>query len=403
MSAAGPLKSRIVAFDGLRGIAAYVVIVSHFVLTFTPGWFTGSDTLDWSAPDFAAKTPLFLFQSGTFAVFVFFALSGFVMAQSAALSRAPLLALAVTRYFRLNIPVLASLALALVLIPLFPGAIIAVADIVDHGWVAGWYRPNGPSVWAAIYDTLRVNYRATLYYNPVVWTMKVELIGSLIVYVIYKAVPERFRVPVLIGGLLFAFVEDGTKGYLFGFFAGALLYEYWARGRTFPAAALWAALAAGLFLGSFPFAAPRGPMYEWLYLALDPVSNPDQSIRNIGAILLLAGVLYLPGPRALLATMIPRFLGRVSFALYLVHFPILCTLTAAVWLKVGPDHQWAMFAGYSAVTVFAAWLMTIAVDEPSIRLLARVRKWSQSWTGAAAYGAGQHPIAQADTAKTPQA
>lgn len=403
MSGAGPLKSRIVAFDGLRGIAAFIVIVSHFVLAFTPGWFTGSETLDWSAPDIVAKTPLFLLQSGTFAVFVFFALSGFVMAQSASLSRAPLLALAITRYLRLNVPVLASLALALVLIALFPGAIIAVADKVDHGWVAGWYRPGGPSVGAAIFDVLRVNYKATLYYNPVVWTMKVELIGSLVIYVVYKAVPGQFRVPVLIAGILFAFIEDGTNGYLFGFFAGALLYEHWARGRGFPVAALWAALAAGLAFGSLPFAAPRGPGYEWLYLAFDPVSSPDMSIRNIGAILLLAGVLYLPGPRALMATMIPRFLGRISFALYLVHFPILCTVVAAVWLRVGPDHQWAMFTGYAAVTVFTAWLVTIAVDEPSIHVLARIRKGSQGWTGAAAYGAGQHPIAQGEATKTPPA
>ena len=132
MSAAGPLKSRITAFDGLRGIAAFIVIVSHFVLAFTPVWFTGSESLDWSAPDMFAKTPLFLLQSGTFAVFVFFALSGFVMAQSAALSRAPLLALAITRYLRLNVPVLASLVFAVVMIALFPGAIVAVAEKVQH-------------------------------------------------------------------------------------------------------------------------------------------------------------------------------------------------------------------------------------------------------------------------------
>lgn len=382
-----PGRARIVAFDGLRGVAAFIVIVSHFVLAFTPVWFTGTGAPGWSGPDIAARTPLFLLQSGTFAVFVFFALSGFVMAQSAAQSRTPLLALAGTRLLRLNIPVAASVLVAVALLAVFPTAIHEVADIVQHGWVAGWYRPGGPSLGEALLGLARGSYRAAIYYNPVVWTMRVELIGSLVVYGVYKVVPGRWIVPVLLAGLAASFFMTGTEGYLFGFFAGALLYEYWSRGRDLPAAALWAALAGGLFLGGFPFAAPRGPFYGWLEAGLAPVADPDMATRNVGAILLLAAVLYLPGPRALFGTMIPRFLGRISFALYLVHFPILCTATAAAWLWIGPDHQWPLFAAYAAVTVLAAWLLTLAVDEPTIRWLARIRRWSQGWTGPVAFGA----------------
>lgn len=393
-------KSRIVAFDGLRGIAAFVVIVSHFLLAFTPVWFTGSGTLDWTAPDIAAKTPLFLIQSGTFAVFVFFALSGFVMAQSASHSRAPLLALAGTRLLRLNIPVAASVLLAYVLIHIFPAAVHEVADRVRHWWIEAWYPPGGPSVGAAMLGLARGSYKASLYFNPVAWTMRVELIGSLIIYAIYKAVPARWIVHALVAGLLVTFFLKDTEGYLFGFFAGALLHEHWSRGLTFPTPALWAALIGGLFLGSFPFMAPRGPLYAWLDAGLAPVTYPDLAVRNIGAILLLAAILYLPGPRAVLSTMIPRFLGRISFALYLVHFPIVCTIAAAAWLAVGPDHQILLFLFYAAITVLAAYLMTIAVDEPTIRALARIRKWSQGWSGPLAFGAGTLRQRQAEAAST---
>ncbi len=378
---------RIASFDGMRGIGALMVMLVHFLLAFTPVWFAGTAAFDWSWPNIAAKTPLFVLQSGTFAVFVFFALSGFVMAQSGAMSRAPLLALAGTRLLRLNIPVAASIALTVILLAIFPNAIHDVAAVVQHGWVQSWYQPGGPSLLEVAIGLVRGSYRAAIYYNPVVWTMRVELIGSLIIYTIYKAVPARYVVPCLVAGLVFTFFRTGTQGFLFGFFSGALLYEYWCRGHVPKPSVAWLLFLVGTYLGGFPFAEPRGPFYQWLADLLRPVADPELATRNVGAILMLVAMLYVPGVRAVFSMSIPCFLGRISFALYLTHFPILCTIVAATWLWIGPDHQFLLFLAFVGLTVFVAWVMTIAIDEPMIRWLSRIRRWSQGWRGPAAFGA----------------
>ncbi|TCT09833.1 peptidoglycan/LPS O-acetylase OafA/YrhL [Tepidamorphus gemmatus] len=379
--------SRIASLDGLRGIAAVIVMLGHFVLAFTPVWYAGTVAFNWSGPNIAAKTPLFVLQSGTFAVFVFFALSGFVMAQSGDRSRAPLLALAGTRLLRLNIPVAASIALAVVLLAIFPNEIHDVAAIVRHGWVQGWYQPGGPSLLEVAIGLARGSYRAAIYYNPVVWTMRVELIGSLVIYTIYKAVPARYVVPCLVAGLVFTFFRTGTQGFLFGFFSGALLYTYWSRGHVPRSSVAWVVFLIGTYLGGFPFAEPRGPSYQWLADLLRPIADPELATRNAGAILVLIAMLYLPGVRAVFSMSIPGFLGRISFALYLTHFPILCTMVAATWLWIGPDHQFLLFLAFVALTVSVAWVMTVVIDEPMIRRLSRIRRWSQSWRGPVAFGA----------------
>jgi len=81
-------SKRIPEFDGLRGVAAIVVVVSHIVAAFMPVLYFGPEggtVLSWQG--FFAMSPFFVMVSGSFAVFVFFVLSGFVIAASADASR----------------------------------------------------------------------------------------------------------------------------------------------------------------------------------------------------------------------------------------------------------------------------------------------------------------------------
>jgi peptidoglycan/LPS O-acetylase OafA/YrhL len=68
-----------------------------------------------------------------------------------------------------------------------------------------------------------------------------------------------------------------------------------------------------------------------------------------------------------------RFLGRVSFSLYLVHLPLLLTVFATIYLKWRPQNAvslLAMFLLYVIASLLLATGATLAVDEPVLRGIA---------------------------------
>jgi peptidoglycan/LPS O-acetylase OafA/YrhL len=92
-----------------------------------------------------------------------------------------------------------------------------------------------------------------------------------------------------------------------------------------------ACLALGLVL--FGYLEPRG-VYAWLGFL------PDQSdwrydriwLHTLGGVLLIIGLLGSERAGRILASTAGRLLGRLSFAVYLFHFPLLCSLSC--WLFV---------------------------------------------------------------------
>ena len=67
--------------EGFRGIAATIVVLYHFILAFYPALSWGPDARAEHTPfeDDIFGTPLSIFYAGTFAVAIFFVLSGFVL------------------------------------------------------------------------------------------------------------------------------------------------------------------------------------------------------------------------------------------------------------------------------------------------------------------------------------
>ncbi len=73
-------KQRLDYLDGIRGVAAFIVVIYHFVCAYVPSIATDQYT----KPLLLADTPVNLFYNGPFAVIIFFTLSGFVVTNSAA-------------------------------------------------------------------------------------------------------------------------------------------------------------------------------------------------------------------------------------------------------------------------------------------------------------------------------
>src|SRR4051794_16656837 len=98
--------------DGLRGLAALIVVIDHLAISFFQAATDGSITRyhAQTAEKLVFATPLHLLVSGNFSVCIFFVLSGFVLSAKffRTHERSVAVASAWKRYLRLELPILGS-------------------------------------------------------------------------------------------------------------------------------------------------------------------------------------------------------------------------------------------------------------------------------------------------------
>jgi peptidoglycan/LPS O-acetylase OafA/YrhL len=340
--------------DGIRGAAAVVVAVFHFLRAFAPHSLTGAGVV--------AFLPASTFWNGHFAVQVFFVLSGFLFFLKFH-GRTPRegLAAGVKRYFRLSIP---ALAVCLVAWALHAGGLFANAaagELTQSDWLQRWYRFE-PAAGLAIFEPLLgmyVSFDALRSYNANLWTIRYELFavwGVVAAAVAARVLPLPAQVLLLAVAAVLA-----RESYVFAFVVGALLALArirWVRADV----PLWVGvlcLAAGLALGAYrPPAIALGvswPLVVW----------------PVAAALIIGGVDASRALREALSSRAFLWMGRHSFGLYLVHFVVASSL--ASWAFLWSRSLALTLAAYAVGTIAAAMAFTRFVDRPSQRLLARFR------------------------------
>jgi peptidoglycan/LPS O-acetylase OafA/YrhL len=313
--------------DGLRGVAACVVFFGHLSL--------------------ALSVPAYIF-NGRSAVCIFFVLSGYVLSELARHSPLSFPAQSVRRYIRLVVPMLITSAFAWALLAAGLYRNQEAAALVNSWWLGSWYKFD-PSFRAMLIETLYgVFVTGHSDYNCNLWTMRPELLGSLYVFVINATAATR-RLRLLCYVALAVFY---TSDYVMLFPVGALLHDFHAELAT-AIRQTWRK-AAMLVPGLLLCLAPSGWL-QWHRLPSGLVDEmriiDEMHWQMIGATLLVLAVLHWDVLKFLLGSALGRLLGRLSFVLYLIHVPIICSFTA--WLVL------ALPAGPAVPIAFVATIMLV--------------------------------------------
>jgi len=363
--------------EGLRGVAAVQVVLLHFVTAFLP------DTAEHAAP------PLRVLFDGHTAVYVFFLISGAVLTPSFARGGAwP--RQAAKRLVRLGIPVGAAATIALALSAALPSAHLDAALVSGSGWLA-MDSSGAPTVVHLLreigLDSLLLGYREYTLFAPIaghlpllehsldapLWSLHLELYGSLLVLLLVRLRARSVwwhRATIIACAGLF-----GTHP-MFLFVLGHLCA---ARLHRDPIP--W--LGSGLIvLGLAMSASKDWGIVEAVRVAiarLAPVAAPNlfQFQSQLAALALFLGTLLSPTTQWLLACKPCRVLGRLSFSIYLLHFPILFTLGCAGFVPLAgalayPAAVAVTFAGFALAVLIAAAVFEHWIDRPAIRLSRRL-------------------------------
>ncbi|MES2630698.1 MAG: acyltransferase [Patescibacteria group bacterium] len=386
-------EGRLLALEGLRGVAAVAVVIFHGLSMFYPiflyGALSGLGLIQNSRfEDNLYGNPVSVIFSGAFAVAIFFVLSGFVLTVSFFNSgdEKSIMRIAGKRYLRLMIPALSSILVTLFILAIgLDWMKPLVADITGSLWLKNLWQPAEPSlmnalsqgVWGVFFSSV-----AETSYNPVLWTMKFELLGSLLVFAIallFGKAKHRWIIYVLL-------IIATFKTWYLAFIIGMILADLYAH-RKYPFFTeskrygwLTLLLIIGIFLGGYPYYVPNGSVYAVLQLPwLYPLEN-NSLYLSIAAGLILVSVICLKPLSKFFGSKYISMLGKYSFSIYLVHMAVLFTAGAGVFLWLNPIIGFHWAAALSILTsliilVPAAYLFERYVDSPAIRISSLFSRW----------------------------
>ena len=381
ISSPSALSGRRAYLDGLRGFAALLVYILHHQLwaheaqahVFQNAWgYQGEKhvaTLPW------IRT---LFSGGHYAVSVFFVLSGYVLAnkplriihqrqkqqQVQPANQEQLLFLQgrlanhlasslFRRWIRLHLPLIVTTLAYLLSIRAL--GIHAVPDPQPtlHAELLRWYVEIKNFTFV-----FRSGGEPWFWYNFHAWSIPIEFRGSVLVFTVLLALSRAGRQARRAGLVLliyyFLYVVDGWFCALF--LAGALLcdldlqrgrlHAYYGGGDDPGAMNVYschAALVVSVYLGGIPSHTSsldvlrESPGWGRLAAWLKPQAVLDYKWFYLfwAATLLVACLPHIRWLQRFFEIRVNQYLGRVSFALYLVHGPVLWTLGERVYAAVG--------------------------------------------------------------------
>lgn len=351
--------------DGLRGIAAYAVVLSHLVFWFYPEGHIGPRA---NAPATAAlwlfNSPFSFFYKGGYAVAVFFVLSGFVLTRACMRKQSNVYTAqaAIKRYVRLGGPVFATVLLCALMraLGLFPAAELGIKTYLSGAYGAPFHWVE--ALRGAIYGAMLYGDRS---YGYVLWTISIEFYGSLLIFsafALFGFDRRLLRTVSAVLAVLFA-IQMGQTTYYFMFFVGAIFAtSEWKASTYSTARAILApsALLLGLYLGGY---APASASYSLLSHTANTLQKQEILTLNwpiviygLGATLLIFGVLSTRVLHATLSSAPLRWLGKISFSLYLLHTLVLTSTTPWIIHFLGLN----LFSFLIAITVTSSLTFIIS-------------------------------------------
>ena len=372
------INNRQTHLDSLRGIASLIIVFVHFLAAFYPYSIFGNNAnyvQRSSLEDLLFYPPFGLLVAGQFSVCLFFILSGYVLSINFIGKQVQFLKLIgaiFKRPFRLGGLVLFTIIISSIL---WKSNLYFNYHIAEVSSSTPWfskYWTGVPSVKSIIKDILTAMFQNSAKYNPPLWTIKTELYGSCIVYLLLSLFSKfKYRLYIFFIILIY-FYNSLYQGFIFGIIIADLVINYNLK-SMFNKKILVFIFCVFIYLSSYPSPVKieflKGTIYSFL---------PNDHVYGGGYPMLSAFLLFLivtisDYSKRILNIRCFKFLGKISYGLYSIHFLVLGSILSWFVLKThihigyGLSVIVAFFAGLP-IMICLSYLVTKYIDNPSIKL-----------------------------------
>ncbi|KAL4784797.1 acyltransferase family-domain-containing protein [Aspergillus varians] len=409
----------IAALDGLRGWACLLVFNFHFLFTYTwkvaVGWGFNNENFH------LYQLPIIhVLVSGHIMVAIFFVISGYVLSykplklirsRSWEETFVAVTSSTFRRGLRLYVPSIVGILLVLIAVRL--GAYNYSQKVVFEGHTIRGTNEQHPPImvkslskqlwdWYATIARLMDPFDWGLYYNnynPHLWTIPVEFRSSLVLFLTILATSRvktgvrislvstlvwfcmrygRWDVVLFLGGMLMAEADliQGLWDSPPSSFEGDKEKRAWSSHSSSISLPLrqtrfrlssprrWIALfILGLYLGSTPNTGYKfTPFFMWTWhITPKTYPEPHRFPQTLGALMIVYSINHSKDIQKLFVNPLSQYLGKISFAFYIVHGPILHSLGYSlmpnIWHVTGKETNFQYCFGF-----FIGWLICLPVS-----------------------------------------
>ena len=297
------IKERLLFIDGYKGLLCITVFLFHYFSTFS---FLFGQNID----NLIKDTPFFILIDGVWAVRAFVLLSAFSISLSLSSGR-DVPSLVVKRYFRLAYPVGGAIIIAFVIQPFYH--VMEVSSLTGNTWIETFDADYSlTNLVKNLLLCVPVGYNK---YSSVSWMIQYLFWGAFLVVVLHEAISTMALKKKVIFLLFFIFI-------------------------TFKISELYSLVIMGMLLEQTKYYLfrNRGLLYELFYFLIIIVSFFIYYRLSLGvgsfisSTFIIISVLSSKYLRQLLSMKLFQLLGKYSFEIYLMHCPIIFSLSSYLYI-----------------------------------------------------------------------
>lgn len=363
------IKHRFEYLDSLRGLAALSVVLSHFF-----GAYNIEARVSW-----IGVIPLHhLVYDGYAAVSFFFVLSGFILSYKLFGNTDTIkpIEFAVARLFRIYPPFLFVFFCSVA----FSTFCAAWADTIptQTDWVQGFWKTSLVVKNVVRQALFKTSISGEAYYVPQGWTLGVELILSM--FIPFLVVVSEKGKSWLVLFVVMLMTVFNVSIFIVHFALGLLLAHniktikaLWARSKGLYR---WTALLMGIVLYGCRYTMP---CYVRCFVDANvPVAWTDFAIwmlTGVGSFLIICVAVCSVRMQKVLMANTLRFLGQISYSIYLVHFMVLLAIVPGAMLLANQygimsESKVLLIGAFALITttIGCSYITRRFVEEPSIEV-----------------------------------
>lgn len=298
--------------DGLKGVSCLLIFFGHFSAIYKMA--ESAPSLECFAAKATITYPFSFFFHENFWLYLFFIISGYLLAYNwKGSSPSQVLKKAVMRFFRLAIPVLGAGILILFIQNIWGFCNNRFNEIGTNTWFSSFYSTpiHLKDVFLEPFHVLLFGYSKA---NVPFWVLREMFLASCIIYIccaVHEQEHGRFPTKTIcITGLSLILSLLWHSNIIVTCLIGMC--------------GVWAEAWSARFLDNQPYAVP---------LALVGVSSPFiifslnlLFLKPVAFLLMVISIPRIDFIKKILSAKTPLFLGKISFGIYAIHFPVICSV-----------------------------------------------------------------------------
>ena len=355
-------SKRLYWIDGLKGIACIMIFIHHFMLAFFPASYYGEGAMihgnnGWEVG--LSQSSVGVLINGYFWVCVFCLVSGLVQSykiyNSNDFSKLP--NDMVKRYFRFTGPIFVVSFIVFIMLQTNMFWNAEINEIVKSPWLENFYLEKKTLKDVIISSFVTVLFGGDSTFSTAFWVLKDIFIGSYLTYILSMIAWKRERKICIVHvflGVVFYLVKSYMLLFVLGNYIAYNLVYVKKNENKYDNIKGIIYILIGAFLGGYPSEVSPDNIYRFFLVGNYTLWH------ELGALFLIYGISKCIYVKKVLQNSKIVKLGELSFAVYLIHIPVLFSFSCYIFMRL--YEKSGKYQSSALISLIASLLLLLGVS-----------------------------------------